>query len=424
MKKNLVPLLGIAFVVAIATTGIFYGLFVNRLGASTPAQVVVAAKTLKAGTTLTAEHLKAVSWNGSAPAGSFTSPEQVVGRTVARAVSEGEPVSTAAFGANGASGGVAPHMRAVSTHVTDSVGVLEMLQVGDHVDVQVIATRDHGDAEIRTILQNKAVLAVHSAAEPTSHGAAAVPVVTLLVDKNEAEALALADSTSRVRLVLRNPSDQDRLGQAGLSLGVLMRQGAPKESAPIESASVAAPVEPVAAKTQPNPPAARPEVQLQVQVLGAAPAAFEELFRQADATGRPDVFQASAVRRPVELASAIRNLQSKRSLDLISTSEVKTAWSSSVSLEAGRQDPQAGVRIRFSPVPAANGRLRLNVEPVVTTPGAVRKLDTTIEVAAGQPFLLGGLVQAKERTAILDKFFGGKELVVVVTPINPQAKSN
>jgi hypothetical protein len=31
MKKNLVPLLGIAFVVAIVSTGIFYGLFVGRL---------------------------------------------------------------------------------------------------------------------------------------------------------------------------------------------------------------------------------------------------------------------------------------------------------------------------------------------------------------------------------------------------------
>ena len=52
----------------------------------------------------------------------------------------------------------------------------------------------------------------------------------------------------------------------------------------------------------------------------------------------------------------------------------------------------------------------------MTTPSSVRKLDTRVEVSNGQPFLLGGLVQAKERAAVLDKFFGGRELVVVVTP--------
>ena len=35
MKKNLVPLLGIAFVVAIISTGIFYGLFVGKLKSAT-----------------------------------------------------------------------------------------------------------------------------------------------------------------------------------------------------------------------------------------------------------------------------------------------------------------------------------------------------------------------------------------------------
>ena len=34
-KNNLLKLLGIAFVVAIVSTGIFYGLFVNKLSSST-----------------------------------------------------------------------------------------------------------------------------------------------------------------------------------------------------------------------------------------------------------------------------------------------------------------------------------------------------------------------------------------------------
>ena len=55
-KNNLLKLLGIAFVVAIAATGIFYGLFVNRLSSNTGSgkMLVVAAKPLKAGTVLQA----------------------------------------------------------------------------------------------------------------------------------------------------------------------------------------------------------------------------------------------------------------------------------------------------------------------------------------------------------------------------------
>ena len=38
-KNNLLKLLGIAFVVAIISTGIFYGLFVNKLSSSTGRQI-------------------------------------------------------------------------------------------------------------------------------------------------------------------------------------------------------------------------------------------------------------------------------------------------------------------------------------------------------------------------------------------------
>lgn len=423
MKKNLVPLLGIAFVVAIATTGIFYGLFVNKLGATAPASVVVAVKDLKPGTTLTSEMLKVVVWSGSpTPGGSFTTTDQVAGRRLVQAVAEGDPVLPARLERSSTAGNSIPaSQRAVSTHVTDSIGVLEMLHSGDHVDVQVLSNnKEHADPEIRTVLQNKIVLAIHPAPEPTSHGASAAPVVTLLVDKNEAEALALADSTARVRLALRNPEDSDRNSHGGLAFSNLLHNGAPRpDPIAIEApASVKptekAPTEKTTEKAQDSRPA--PDIQLQVQVLGAAPGALEELFRSADSSGRPDVFQASAVRRPSDLAAALKNLEQQKSVEVLSTSQVRTGISSSVSLQAGRQDPQAGVRIRFSPMRASDGRLRLQIEPEVTTPGSVRKLDTKIEVANGQAFLLGGLVQAKERSAVLDKFFGGRELVVIVTP--------
>jgi pilus assembly protein CpaB len=230
MKKNLVPLLGIAFVVAIATTGIFYGLFEGKLGASAPVSVVVAAKDLKPGTTLSPELVKVTSWSGSSlPGGSFTSADQLIGRTLTKAVGEGDPVLTANLERlNAGSGAVPPNQRAVSTHVTDSLGIIEMLHPGDHVDVHLLNAKDHGEPEIRMILQNRIVLAVHAAPDPTSFGAAAAPVVTLLVDKNEAESLALADSTARVRLALRNPADNNLNPHAGI--GFTTRRGCGSDS--------------------------------------------------------------------------------------------------------------------------------------------------------------------------------------------------
>ncbi len=438
MKKNLVPLLGIAFVVAIATTGIFYGLFVGKLGASVPTPVVVALKDLKPGTTLNSEMVKVIAWSGSpVPDGSFTTTDQVAGRRLIQSLAEGDPVLPVRLERPSATGaGIPASQRAVSTHVTDSVGVLEMLRPGDHVDVQLLSNKG-ADAEIRTILQNKTVLAIHAAPEPTSHGSASAPVVTLLVDKNESEALALADSTARVRLALRNPDDGDSSNHAGLGFANLLHNGAPRPEVVRELPAAELSAKEAAKDTNkdtnkdPNkdtnkekphdkvPVASTvpgPEIQLQVQVLGATSGALEELFRPADSSGRPDVFQASAVRRPADLAVALKNLEQQKSVEVISTSQVRTGASASVSLQAGRQDPHAGVRIRFSPLRAPDGRLRLEIEPEVTTPGSVRKLDTRIDVASGQAFLLGGLVQAKERSAVLDKLFGGRELVVIVTP--------
>jgi hypothetical protein len=55
MKRNMVPLLGIAFVVAIISTGVFYGLFAGKLRSSSDLPghaIVVAARDLDRGTVL------------------------------------------------------------------------------------------------------------------------------------------------------------------------------------------------------------------------------------------------------------------------------------------------------------------------------------------------------------------------------------
>src|SRR5580693_381462 len=123
-KNNLYKLLGIAFVVAIISTGIFYGLFVNKLSSNTGngKMMVVAAKALKPGTVIQATDVTLLPWPGELPKGAFGSADQVVGSTVFDWIDEQEPVLGArlASAQSGGGAGVPTGMRAVSIHVTDS----------------------------------------------------------------------------------------------------------------------------------------------------------------------------------------------------------------------------------------------------------------------------------------------------------------
>jgi Flp pilus assembly protein CpaB len=209
MKRNLVPLLGIAFVVAIVSTGIFYGLFVGRLksGSSSPGpSMVVAARNLDRGAALQPADVRLKPW-GSAeiPRGAFSTLEQINGLTLTAAVQENEPILQArvASGNGGGAGlGIALGMRAISIHATDSSGVVSILRPGHKVDVQLVASQG-ALPELRTILQDIEVLAVN----PQGDGRVTGPVVTLLVNPAGAGAAGLGDSTARVRLILRNPLD-------------------------------------------------------------------------------------------------------------------------------------------------------------------------------------------------------------------------
>ncbi len=230
-KNNLYKLLGIAFVVAIISTGIFYGLFVSKMSSSTGSgkMLVVAAKTLKAGTVLQSADVKLIPWPAQQlPKGAFERVEQVAGDTVFDPINEDEPVFAAHLATDKTAGGsgVPTGMRAVSVHVTDSTGIMLLLRGGQRVDVQVVVGRgDNKETVVRTALENLQVLSVGTAPEQSSQGAT-LPVVTLLATPAAADVLAAADSGARVRLVLRNPLDQELNDRTSLSLGTVMRSGA------------------------------------------------------------------------------------------------------------------------------------------------------------------------------------------------------
>jgi pilus assembly protein CpaB len=224
-RRNLVPLLCIAFVAAAVATGIFYGLFGSKLrdiSSGTPrSPIVVAAHNLERGAVLKAADVRLSTWSGAELLkGGYTAVDQIAGKTVFNPILENEPVTEARVAsADGSQGmGIASGMRAISVHAADSTGVLSLYRPGYRVDVQA-ETELGGEPKLRTLLQNIEVLAIHPP-EPNA-GRNTVPVVTLLVTPAAADRLGLADSAGRLRLLLRNPLDQEQTPLPGLNMAYL-----------------------------------------------------------------------------------------------------------------------------------------------------------------------------------------------------------
>jgi Flp pilus assembly protein CpaB len=246
-QNNLAKLLGIALVVAIIATGVFYGLFVNKLSSSTGSgkMVVVAAKPIPAGTVLAEPDVQSIPWPvEQTPAGAFEASHQVAGHTVLEPLAKGEPVLAARLASTDKNGGsgVPVGMRAVSVHVSDSSGVLAQLAPGQKVDVQVLITRKNAAAEpeLRTILEGLQVLSVNPQPEPSSQGPN-LPSATLLTNPADADVLALADSGARVRLALRNPLDPATRPRTALTLDTILRGSGSTSWSPAAPAAASKP---------------------------------------------------------------------------------------------------------------------------------------------------------------------------------------
>jgi Flp pilus assembly protein CpaB len=259
MKRNMVPLLGIAFVAAIIATGVVYGLFGGKLRgkpAELPGQtIVVAARDLDRGTVITAGDLQVSRVNGALK-GSYAKVDQAVGATLLEAVQKDEPLledRVASLDPKSGGGGraIAAGMRAVSIRVAESSGLMGLLHSGSRVDLQAVSDRN-GSTELRTILQNVEVLRVNPQLEPASgNGHLPVPVATVLIPAQYSDLVALADTGARLRVALRNPLDdatslRHSLGLATVFTGTSDSDGQnPAKSVPAKSA----PAKPTQAKS-------------------------------------------------------------------------------------------------------------------------------------------------------------------------------
>jgi Flp pilus assembly protein CpaB len=214
MKKNMAPLLAIAFIVAIISTGLFYGLFASKLknesaSSDLPRQtVVIASRKLGRGAVLVASDVRIAEMRSrTAFAGSFTAPEQVIGSTTGELLEENQVLTKSVLAPRPPTDatGIPIGMRALTIHIFESGGVLALLGPGSKVDVQAISDRKNA-AAVRTILRNIEVLSTGTQPEGVA-GRFSAPHVTVLVRPEEADLLADADTGTRLRLALRNRLD-------------------------------------------------------------------------------------------------------------------------------------------------------------------------------------------------------------------------
>ena len=232
--KTWVPLV-LAIVLGVAAAKVARDVMLKNKGNAVAAgkftKVVVTKGDVGPGKALTAEDLTIGQVDkDNVPASSFTTVEEVVGRVSETMMVKGVPVVEAMLAPTGTGSGlqalVPVGMRAVTIEVNEFSGVAGLLTPGCRVDV--IATINEGNSDSRiakTIVQNVKVTAVGQ--KTTAAGNEPPPPgemfksVTVLVPLSDAEAIELACSTGRPRLVLRGGRDNDVVTTAGVSLSEL-----------------------------------------------------------------------------------------------------------------------------------------------------------------------------------------------------------
>jgi len=143
--------------------------------------------------------------------------KEVEGRVASQPIPTGQPIVPSMLAPKGTPPGLAVRipqgMRAVSVQVDESAGVAGWLKPGSRVDVVAVMTgRDGAENSTisKVILQNAEVLAVgqDSGGKTDASASAVAKTVTLAVFPAEMARLHLATSKGKIRLAMRNQTDE------------------------------------------------------------------------------------------------------------------------------------------------------------------------------------------------------------------------
>jgi Flp pilus assembly protein CpaB len=357
MKRNMVPLLGIAFVVAIISTGVFYGLFAGKLRSSSELPghaIVVAARDLDRGSVIQASDLRVSQVQGML-SGAYSKPEEAAGATLLASVKANEPLleerlAPRVLDAAGSRGLVPPGMRAVSIRVTQSDGLLSLLRAGSRVDLQAVSERNAA-VELRTVLENVQIVAVNPP-DPSNRTPGAI--VTVLTRAQDADLLALADAGSRVRVALRNPLDEGTTPHHSMALASIF------SSVALSAAPAVQPATPDHSQTWDHP------IQLHVRVLDVSDAALPELKSQLMEGTQNKAWRVAAFRSSDDGLKLIQRMEQKHQLEVLSGERLMAGLGRPISYRAGAKPYQ--LRVGFSPEWLPTGKLSLRVKPEIGGP--------------------------------------------------------
>jgi Flp pilus assembly protein CpaB len=362
MKRNMVPLLGIAFVVAIISTGVFYGLFAGKLRSSSELPghaIVVAARDLDRGTVIQRSDLRVSEVQGLLE-GAFSKPEEAAGATLFTALKANEPlleerVAGRAAETSGAGGLVPTGMRAVSIRVFQSESLLSFLRPGSRVDLQAVSERNN-IVELRTVLENVKVLGVTT--PDTNANRSAGAIVTVLTRAQDADLVALSDAGSKIRVALRNPLDEETMPRHSMALAsVFSGSGKFGAGTPQPTGS---------GDTWDHP------IQLRVRALDVTDAALTELRSQlaegASTESSSNDWRVAAFRSSDDAAKLIHSLEQKHQLEVVSSERLTAGVGRPISYRAGAKAYQ--LRVQFSPQWLPTGKLSLRVKPEMSVPTA------------------------------------------------------
>jgi pilus assembly protein CpaB len=213
----------IALILSGGVSYLAYRVLQSRLQpAEVTVKIVAAAKKLELGARITKEDTQLVDWPKSTPlAGSFSDPEQVVGRGLMTSVQVNEPILESKLAPKEAGVGlttiIPEGMRALTIQVNSIIGVSGFVLPGSRVDLILIGVPPQeiqgakiGEQASKIILENLEVIAAGQNVQRDVEGKPqTVQDVTLLLSPEQAEKVALATTDGRIQLALRNPMDKN-----------------------------------------------------------------------------------------------------------------------------------------------------------------------------------------------------------------------
>lgn len=180
-------------------------------------KILVANKDIKVNEPLSDKNTQVEDWpKEKIPVDAVHDFKELDGQRAGGSILVGEPIRKAKFAVDKRIEEI-PHGYRVVAVQADAVSATgNLLQPGDRVDIVVSVKHSSGlqtQTQIaKTILQNVRVFAVNEQWRPSegkdkSDDSITARTVSLLVTPDEAETIALASDLGRIRLILRNPDD-------------------------------------------------------------------------------------------------------------------------------------------------------------------------------------------------------------------------